>query len=178
DRNNFAPRLGLAYRLGNKTVVRAGGGVYFGISPATSFQDLGAAFRKNLNWNPSLDSGATRNATLEDPFPTGAVIPQGTKYGILNQWGFDSTSNQSAGFRNADIYQWSLSVQHELPGNSVVEVAYSANRSTHLPFGGTKNRNFISSATREALGSTELNQQVTNPFKPLFVGPNAIFDEP
>ncbi len=178
DRNNLAPRLGLAYRLGNKTVLRAGGGLYFGISPATSFQDLGAAFRKNLNWNVSLDNSATRNATLEDPFPTGAVTPQGSKYGILNQWGFDSTSNQSAGFRNAEIYQWSFSVQHELPGNSVVEVAYSANRSTHLPFGGTKNRNFISAATREALGSAGLSQLVTNPFKSLFVGANAIFNEP
>lgn len=194
DRNNLAPRLGLAYRLSDKTVLRGGVGVYYGINPATSFQDLGPAFRKNLNWRPSLDNGATRFATLANPFPTGATSPQGTQYGILNQWGFDSTSNQSPGFRNAEIYQWSLSVQRELPGNSVLEVAYSANRSTHLPFGGTKSRNFMPTALRQQIAAQQhaldpncdvdscvtnyLSQQVTNPFKSLFVGPNAIFNEP
>ncbi len=198
DRNNIAPRLGIAYRLGNKTVLRAGGGLYYGINPATSYQDVGAAYRQTLNWFTTLDSGVTRNATLEDPFPQGAVAAQGTKYGLLNTWGYTSDSNQSNTFRNSDIYQWSVSVQHELPGNSVLEVAYSANRSTHLPFGGTKNRNFIPTALREQisaqqhaadpLGSadcdatscvtTYLKKQVQNPFYPLFVGPNAIFNEP
>jgi hypothetical protein len=194
DRNNIAPRLGLAYRLGNKTVVRAGGGVYYGINPATSYQDVGAAFRKNLNWNPSLDNGATQNATLANPFPFGATTAEGTQYGVLNMWGFNSDSNQSSTFRNANIYQWSVSVQHELPGNSVVEVAYSANRSTHLPFGGTKNRDFLPSALRQQISAQQhaldptcdadscvtnyLNQQVTNPFYSLFTGAGAIFNKP
>src|SRR5690606_19355166 len=30
DLNNFAPRIGLAYRLGEGTVIRAGGGIYYG----------------------------------------------------------------------------------------------------------------------------------------------------
>ena len=194
DWNNFAPRLGLAYRLGDKTVLRAGGGVYYGINPATSYQDVGAAYRQNLNWFTTLDSGNTRNATLADPFPQGAVAAQGTKYGLLNTWGYTSDSNQSGTFRNADIYQWSVSVQHELPGKSVVEVAYSANRSVHLPFGGTKNRNFLPTALREQISAQQhaldptcdadacvtnyLNQQVQNPFYPLFVGSSAIFNEP
>ena len=194
DRNNFAPRLGIAYRLGAKTVLRAGGGLYYGINPATSYQDVGAAYRQNLNWFTTLDSGQTRNATLSNPFPQGAVAAQGTAYGLLNTWGYTSDSNQSNTFRNADIYQWSVSMQHELPGNSVLEVAYSANRSTHLPFGGTKNRNFLPRALREQISAQQhaldpncdadacvtnyLNQQVPNPFYPLFVGPNAIFNEP
>jgi hypothetical protein len=194
DRNNFAPRIGLAYRLGDKTVLRAGGGVYYGINPATSYQDVGAAFRKSLDWRPSLDGGATQYATLENPFPSGLTTAEGTRYGILNMWGFSSDSNQSPGFRNADIYQWSFSVQHELPGNSVVEVAYSANRSTHLPLGGTKNRDFLPTALRAQISAQQhaadsncdqsgcvsnyFNQQVTNPFYSLFVGSGAIFNEP
>ena len=178
DWNNIAPRLGLAYRIGNKTVVRAAGGVYYGVNYATSYQDLGPAYRKFLNWRPSLDGGITRNASLNNPFPTGAITAQGQKYGILNMWGFQSDSNQSETFRNAEIYQWSFSVQRELPGSSVVEMAYSANRSTHLPFGGTKNRDFISAANRAAYGSAGLAKLVPNPFQPLFVGPTAIFSEP
>lgn len=194
DRNNIAPRLGLAYRIGDKTVIRAGGGVYYGISPATSYQDVGAAFRKQVAWNPSLDNGATRYATLANPFPTGNFTPQGTQYGVLNMWGFTSDSNQSDTFRNADIYQWSVSVQHELPKNQMIEVAYSANRSTHLPFGGTKNRNFLPTALRQQISARQhaldpncnadscvtnyLNQQVTNPFYSMFVGPSATFNQP
>jgi hypothetical protein len=198
DRNNIAPRLGVAYRLNNKTVLRAGGGIYYGINPATSFQDVGAAFRKNVNWTTTLDNYATRFATLENPFPTGNITPQGTKYGILNQWGFDSSSNQSGNFRNAEIYQWSFSVQRELPGNSVFEAAYSANRSTHLAFGGTKSRNFIPSALRAQISADQhanwpggaadcdvqscvtnyLNNTVANPFYNMFNGGSAVFNEP
>jgi hypothetical protein len=194
DWNNFAPRLGVAYRIGDKTVLRAGGGVYYGISPATSYQDVGAAFRKQAAWNPSLDNGATRFATMANPFPAGNFTPQGTQYGALNMWGFTSDSNQSNTFRNADIYQWSVSVQHELPKSQLIEVAYSANRSTHLPFGGTKNRNFLPTAVRQQISAqlhasnpncdatscvtNYLFQQVTNPFYSLFVGPSAIFNQP
>jgi hypothetical protein len=194
DNNNFGPRLGVAYRLGQKTVFRGGAGVYYGVNPATSYQDVGAAFRKTLNWRPSIDNGQTLFATLENPFPAGLTSAQGNAYGSLNMWGFTSDSNQSSTFRNSEIYQWSLSVQHELPGNSVVEAAYSANRSTHLPYGGSKNRNFISSALLSQISAQQhaldptcdadscvtsyLNQNVTNPFLSLFSGGNAIFNEP
>jgi hypothetical protein len=178
DWNNFAPRLGLAYRIGQKTVLRAGAGVYYGVNYATSYQDVGMAFRKDLTWRPSLDGAITRYATLQNPFPSGAVQPQGQKYGELNMWGFPSSSNLSEDFRNAEIYQWSVSVQHELPWDSVVEVAYSSNRSTHLPLGGSRNRNFVGRVDRETYGSDGLAELVSNPFQPMFVGPNAIFDEP
>ena len=79
-----------------------------------------------------------------------------------------------------------------LPGKLVVSADYSANRSTHLPWGGnggicgcgptTRDRNFIPSAIRRQFNTldlfNELHNTVNNPFLPLFVGPNAIFNEP
>src|SRR6185437_969554 len=178
DWNNFGPRIGVAFQLNPKTVIRGGAGIYYGVNYATSYQDLGPAYRKDLNYYSSLDNGLTPFATLENPFPYGNVAAQGTKYGNLNGWGFPSGSNQSNTFRNAEIYQWAASVQRELPGSQVVELAYSANRSTHLPDAYVRNRNFVSTALREQYGTSGLYAYVNNPFYPYFVGPNAIFSEP
>jgi hypothetical protein len=177
DWNNFGPRLGAAFQLNQKTVLRAGAGIYYGVNYATSYQDLGAAYRKDLYY-PTLDNGLTQFATLQNPFPYGNVAAQGTKYGILNGWGYPSTSNQSNTFRNAEIYQWAVSMQHELPGSQVVEIAYLANRSTHLPDAYVRSRDYVSAATCKQYGTSGLYQYVNNPFYPYFVGPNAIFNEP
>jgi hypothetical protein len=63
----------------------------------------------------------------------------------------------------------------------VVGINYSANHSTHLPWGGyssTSNRNFIPSAVRQQYTSEDLANLVNNPFQGLFSGPGAIFNEP
>ena len=79
-----------------------------------------------------------------------------------------------------------------LPGQIVVSADYSANRSTHLPWGGaggicgcgttTRDRNFIASSIRRQYNTQDLYNQlhntVNNPFQPLFSGPNATFNEP
>jgi len=178
DFNNFGPRLGMAFQLTPKTVLRGGAGLYYGVNYATSYQDLGPAFRGDLPYEPTLNNGLTQYATLANPFPFGNVGAQGTQYGKLEGWGFASNSNQSNTFRNADIYQFSFSVQHQLPWQQVIEIAYSANRSTHLPDAYVRSRNYVSVADREQYGTNGLYGYVNNPFYPLFVGPNAIFNEP
>jgi Carboxypeptidase regulatory-like domain/TonB dependent receptor len=202
DRNNWAPRLGFAYQLTSNTVVRAGAGVFYGMNVATNFQYAGPAFAKTANMYFSKDNFATQFAclgpsptqpTCTSPFPGGLAPPQGTKYGKLAQWGFGNSSDLDTGtVRNAEIYQWNLGVQHLFPGQIVIGVDYSANRSTHLPWAGanvsTRNRNFISSPVRNALvntlnpthdpGSTAvsdyLNAEVPNPFQCFFTTPAAL----
>ncbi|HEX4486289.1 MAG TPA: TonB-dependent receptor, partial [Terriglobales bacterium] len=188
DRNNFSPRLGFAYQLSPNTVLRGGAGVFYGMNVATNFQYAGPAFQKSANIYFSKDNYETQFATLSNPFPNGLGPAQGTKYGPLAQWGFGNSSDldtQTA--RNAEIYQWNLGVQHRLPGEIVIGVDYSANRSTHLPWAGaggisTRDRNFLPSATRAALVqqlnpthdpdntavSDYLNNLVDNPFQCFF----------
>ena len=183
DRNNFAPRLGIAYSWDSKTVIRAGAGIYYGMNIATNFQYAGPAFTSTPNVYYTNDNYQTQFATLDNPFPLGISPPQGRKYGKLAEWGYSNNSDLSYETdNNADIYQWSVGVQRELPGSSVIEVDYSANRSTHLPWGGfaasTRNRNFIPTSVEQHYTSDQLATPVTNPFLPLFVGPNAIFNEP
>jgi hypothetical protein len=183
DRNNVAPRLGFAYSWDSKTVLRAGAGVYYGANMQTNFQYTGPAYFKNAVSYFTKDNYLSQYATLENPFPTGIPAPQGNKYGNLAMWGFDNGGDLSYELnKNAEIYQWSGGVQRLLPGDFVVAVDYSANRSTHLPWGsfsaGTRNRNFIPTDVRVNYTTHELNSNVPNPFQPLFVGPNAIFNEP
>ena len=178
DRNNIAPRLGLAYRLTAKTVLRAGAGVYYNNNPATSDWLMGPAFRGATNASGSQDGGITQYGTFDNPFPRGVVFPQGTAYGKLNMWGLANGTQMGYNFRNGEIYQWNGGVQRELKGNMMLEVDYTASRSHHLPLAYYANKNFVSAADRVKYGSIGLSQQVANPFYSLFQGPNAIFNVP
>ena len=79
DRNNWAPRVGFAYQVNDKTVVRGGAGVYYGMNVATNFQYPGPAFSSTPAVFFTKDNYVTRYATLENPFPTGIQDPQDTK---------------------------------------------------------------------------------------------------
>ncbi len=197
DRNNFAPRLGFAYQLASNTVLRGGAGVFYGMNVATNFQYAGPAFAKTANMYFTKDNYAHQFAclgpspiqpTCTSPFPGGLSGPPGTTYGKLAQWGFGNSSDLDTGTaRNAEIYQWNLGIQHMFPGQIVVGVDYSANRSTHLPWAGaggisTRNRNFLPSSIRNTLVATlnpthdpsntavsdYLNTEVANPFQCFF----------
>jgi hypothetical protein len=194
DRNNWAPRIGFAYAVNPNTVVRGGAGVYYGLNVATNFQFPGTAFGNASPIRFTKDNFQSQFATLDNPFPDGLSLPQDQTYGALALWGLpNNNSLDTSEARNAEIYQWNLGVQHMFPGQIVIGVDYSANRSTHLPFSsfsGTANRNFLPSSIREqivngnlaacnGLGPSDcLNQQVANPFQPLFNGPSQIFNEP
>jgi hypothetical protein len=181
DRNNLAPRLGFAYRLNDKTVLRAGAGVYYGFNPATNYQYVGSAFYKRYDETFSKDGGITQFATLENLFPNGVSGPEGTAHGKLARWGYSNTSTVDEGFRNAEIYQWNFGLQRELPGGILIDVNYSASRSNHLAWGwgsAVRSLNYVSQADREKYGRQGLNELVPNPFQPFFVGPDAVYDAP
>jgi len=198
DRNNVAPRLGFAWAATPGTVLRGGVGIYYGLSPASNFQYPGTAFSATDPILFSTNNYLTQYATLSNPFPQGISAPQGEKYGKLAMWGYDNENNLGTEeARNADMYQWNLGIQHLFPGAITIGVDYSANRSTHLPWGGyssTRNRNFISSSLLAQISAQQhaadpncdvdscvsnyLQQLVNDPFASFFVGPNAIFNEP
>jgi hypothetical protein len=155
---------------------------------ATNFQYTGTAFRKDGNIYFTKDNFQSQYATFENPFPAGLPSPEGTQYGGLAMWGYPNQNDLgTTPARNANIYQWSLGVQRLMPWQMVVSVDYSANRSTHLPWGGaggptTRNRNYIPSYLRNQFNTeqlyNDLHNTVANPFYSLFQGPNAIFNQP
>ncbi len=195
-RSDVGPRLGFAYAFDSKTVARGGAGIYFGMSPATNFQYPGTAFSKTAPIIFTNNNFATQYATLENPFPSGFTGPQGKEYGALAEWGYANNNDLgTTAARDADLYMWNVGIQRELPSQLVLGVDYSANRSTHLPWSGTNNRDFMSSALlakvsaavhynndvtqNNGIGScdgdscvsTFLANPVNNPFYPMFSTP-------
>ena len=186
DRNNFGPRLGFAYQVAKDTVFRGGAGLFYGLSSATNFQYPGTAFQDSANFHISLDSNVTLAPgwALNNVFPTlpPNTLPQaqGTKYGPLAEWGLGNGNDlATSSDRNPEIYQWNLGLQHLLPAGIVISADYSANRSTHLPWGGaTRNRDSLPTAARNLCDSTCQSTLVPNPFQGMFTGPNAVFNQP
>jgi len=186
-RKDIGPRFGFAFALDSKTVLRGGGGIYFGMSPATNFQYPGTAFRKTATIFFTNNNFASQNATLGNPFRNGFTGPQGTQYGSLANWGYSNDNDLgTTAARDADIYQWNLGIQRELPSQIVLGVDYVANRSTHLPWSGTNNRDFTSSSllanisaavtpsdptcSADSCVSNFLQTLVANPFYSMFNG--------
>jgi hypothetical protein len=187
-RNDVGPRLGFAYGNNLKTVVRGGAGIYFGMSPATNFQYPGTAFRETATMFFTQNDFGSQYATLEDPFPTGFNGPQGTQYGALANWGYSNNNDLgTTAARDADIYQWNVGIQRELPSQIVLGVDYVSNRATHLPWSGTNNRDFIPSSllaqisaavtptdptcSADSCVSNFLQTLVNNPFYSMFNTP-------
>src|SRR5260370_11845719 len=123
DYRNFAPRIGLAYRLGNKTTVRSGYGIFY---------SSGQAWEGNHgrgNWPYSIGQApGGLNATLptnpvENVFPTTdpRLIPP--------------SANHTAQRRERHPYvqEWNLHVQRELANDLLFEAGYVGSKGSRLP---------------------------------------------
>jgi hypothetical protein len=163
DNNNFAPRLGLAYRVTDKLLIRTGGGVmYTGITgDGPSSGRIGALGFNGFNTvNSSLDGGRTPFATLSSPFPNGLVSPTNGSAGLLTSIG----ANAPAIIRSDRIpylVQWNFDLQYELPHDSLFDVAYASNVGVKL-LGTDPELNQLPDQYL-ALGDA-LTQTVANPF--------------
>ena len=109
----------------------------------------------------SVDNGITPSGKLSNPFPDGYLTPVGSSQGLATLVG----RGYSYGFNNRDIplvHQFSAGFQHELPWRVLIDGSYVGSRSRSLQT--DKGINEIS-AQQLALGTTELNRQVANPFQ-------------
>ena len=176
---NIDPRVSVEYLVSPKLVIRVGAGMYTGYPLETNYQYAGNSFQINPNINSTLNNDITRYASLENPFPAGLPPAPGAAAGKTANWGLSYGNNiDVSAVNDGHIYEWNLGVQRTLPGKLVLEVNYAANRSTHLPFLGTQNRNFIPTSVREQYTSAQLKGLVNNPFQSLFVGPGAVVNSP
>jgi hypothetical protein len=129
---NFQPRLGLAYELNDKTVVRAGYGIYYDTIGVNRSPAIQTGFTATTPINASLDNGLTYVATTANPFPNGLQSPLGAPGGLTTNLGQSLTVypvNRSQPY----AHRWALSVQRLLPGQFLVDVGYVGNRGVHLP---------------------------------------------
>ena len=163
DNNNLAPRLGLAYQLNGKTVVRAGFGHLYGASFVAAAGTIGTqGFRSDYSWVTSLD-GITPNNLLRNPYPQGFAGAPGAAAGALTQVG-NTIEAVTRDMLTNWTRQWNANVQRQLPFQTMLEVAYVGTRGFHL-FRNTEGGLNLNQLPKEALAlGSQLNQLVDNPF--------------
>ena len=125
----FAPRIGLAWRpLGNRTVIRAGYGLFFDSAETREIDDSGDIypFVVRASDNPTVDP--TLPKLTDNMFPP-VSLHQVSPATDGSQFFAVIISEKP---RNPYVQQWSLSVQRELARNTTLEVNYVGNKGTHL----------------------------------------------
>jgi hypothetical protein len=138
---NFGPRIGFAYRLGGRTVVRGAAGIVYDNWAAVSqmaqniegaWPDIGQLIANNLN-QPSASS-PTPTISAQDPFAGGGsgLFPAPTPFNQV-LWFYDPH------IRNPYSMQWNFGVQRELSSSTTVDVNYVGSGSRRLNVGGYYN---------------------------------------
>ena len=173
DLNNFMPRIGLAYTLGQKTVIRGGYGMYYGTLGIQRNDVIQSGFAYTTSLVPSLDNGLTFVATLSNPFPTGITEPRGAADGLATFVGRSIRFYEE--HPEAPLQQrWQLSIQRELPQRVLFEAAYVGNRSTSMEVGRDYRplplKYLSRSPVRDQATIDYLSAQMPSPFYPLLPG--------
>lgn len=118
DKNNFAPRFGLAYQWNDKTVIRGGYGLYYGHFSGNMAGFLSAG---PYSFSTAMNNGnPTPTYTLANPF-----ISAGTP-GTL------SFNGVAVDLRNAYNSQYSLSVERQVGGDIGVRVSYIGSKGSQI----------------------------------------------
>src|SRR5215469_11518982 len=118
DRNNFAPRAGIAWKPFSKTVVRTGYsinynlGQYGTMATQLGFQPPFAFTQTNVALPPT-------SLTLQDGFPA-------TSTPVTNNYAVDPN------YRLAYVQTWNLNIQQEVKGDMIINIGYTGSKGTHL----------------------------------------------
>jgi hypothetical protein len=136
-RSNVAPRVGLAYTVNEKTVVRAGYGLYYD----TSFYPGWGGGMSEDGFNKTITLSQTPSGSLNIPalyLQNGITAAQtGNTASSINS-AFDNGQTQPY-YRPLDANkrsysaQWNLTVEHQLPSNFFLTISYVGTKGTHLP---------------------------------------------
>src|SRR5712691_3088409 len=124
DKNNVQPRVGFAYLVGDKTVVRGGYGLYYLNVVGTSDSN---GFGVSTPLITSLDGDRTSTLPLSNPFSQGVTPAPGSALGLQTFLGRNPSFSNTE-FVNPYVHQFSLGMTRELPWRTTVELAYVGSR--------------------------------------------------
>jgi hypothetical protein len=177
DLNNFQPRVGVAFKLDERMVLRGGIGRF--IAP---FQLQGVpglisginqiGYSRNTPVPVSNDNGLTFQANLSNPVPSNQLVqPVGSGQGMLTNLGNAPGNIWSADRVNPEFWRFSMGIERQLPWEMLFEVSYIGQRGTNQAILEALNyvpeRFRTQSAIRSNEAETFLTQVVANPFQGL-----------
>jgi hypothetical protein len=172
DFNNFSPRIGLAYSVDDRTVVRTGFAIMYA-PPNYSINVSNAGvqgFEALSQWVSDANS-LRASSTLATAFQTGLQTPTSGALGAMTNVGA-AISTSSPQYSGVSTYsaQWNFSVQRTLVRNTILEVSYLGNRGIHLPIYPGLQINTL--GPEQMARGTELTRLVPNPFYGLITSGN------
>ena len=167
DWTNLQPRLGFAYRIGDKTVLRGGGGFYYQSTTqggtTTGFQQS-TPFLNSLNsLTPAAGSNLTGPYSIYNPFPNGILTPTGSTLGVLTNIG-NGVSYDPPGFRVPRTYQYSFGIQHTLGWGVVAEITYTGNYQNHINLSQNLNHETFPNQQIAIADPAYYSRSIPNPF--------------
>lgn len=173
-KNTLQPRIGAAYQVNERLVVRGGFGRYYMNPSNNNLRSLG--FETNTPIVASNDDGRTPIANaLTNPFPNGFSAPPGASLGGNTFLGRDF-NHWTTGFKLPSIDQFSLGIQYQVSRRSVLDLSYvgsiTRDHETEIPL------NIPSAAFMKQCDALQgglpsfCNDQLANPFRgiPAFQG--------
>jgi hypothetical protein len=135
-KRGFSPRLGIAYSVNEKTVIRAGFGIFYSPTNATSVGRQSGLFSTGFSFTqnfPQTTSGRVPALILDNGVPafTGTlpiISPTLANNGTIEYM------NPGAG-KPGYMSSWTFNIQRELPGQFLLDLGYIGQRGTALPSG-------------------------------------------
>src|SRR5262245_49198848 len=176
DKNNWGPRIGLAYRLDNKTVARSAYGIYYSPSALQAAGHTGTAgmdgFSSTTNFVTSLD-GRIPTTFVDNPFPNGFNFPTGRSLGASTFLGQGISASLFLDDASPYMQQWNLNAQRELPGDILFEAGYIGSKGTRLIDGEGGGVTLNQLPTSFFAQGASLQALVANPFVGLIPYPTS-----
>ena len=128
DWNNIAPRLGMAYQVNAKTVIRAGAGLLYKTQIGEAVPPPRESFSLTNTMISSAD-GARPTNYLRDPFPGGSLVePRRGTQGLLTNLGLNASGIMGTNSNKVPyVMQWNVNVQRQLNATTLLEIGYSGN---------------------------------------------------
>jgi len=123
DRNNFAPRVGLAYRVFDKTVIRAAYGIFYSNVTNTGggeYMETNPPFHLKA----SLTTDRITPLYLRDGLPPGAISPERARGIEVSYFEGDPPWPMSQA--------WNFNIQQALPADMLFEIGYFGDKANHV----------------------------------------------